>query len=350
MGAVASAAVVPALIAAPAAALTSCWVNGYSRERCCDRQHGPGGNAQCWDAVFQYDPCCTKPDAESPPGETASAVEPGRAAHEDVEVLERTLGQKLDGNLAENNMTLAEIEEDLRLTIRSPENRSMAGPMSHAFLALVLHRQGRGEEAAAEFRRFSGHDFAISENGAWLGASAEGYHMHDVPFSSALVAFFRGRGARGVADFGCGLGLYVRDLRAAGVRAGGFDGNPSTPEITQGRCSHVDLSRPVDFGTRWDWVLSLEVAEHIPRMFEDTFLDNLDSHACAGLVLSWGNQAGEGHVNLRARGEVEELLAARGFRSEAASAAVLRDAARLPWLRNTVMVFERQAPLKDCAA
>ena len=118
------------------------------------------------------------------------------------------------------------------------------------------------------------------------------------------------------------MGLYVRDVRAAGLRAGGFDGNPSTSTITEGRCHSLDLSKGFDFGVYWDWVLSLEVAEHIPAQFEETFIDNLVRHACRGLVLSWGNQAGEGHVNLRPRHEVEALFAARGFRSLADEASL----------------------------
>merc|ERR1712087_59298 len=70
-----------------------------------------------------------------------------------------------------------------------------------------------------------------------------------------------------------------------------------------------------------------------------------DRHARTGLVLSWGNQAGEGHVNMRPREEVERLFSARGFRSEVVAAEVLRKQARLPWLRQTVLVLERRQPL-----
>lgn len=339
VGLAATVAVVGA-IAPTAAALSSCWINGYSRERCCDKQHGPTGNRECWDGIFGYEPCCTKPDVND--GEDNDDIT------QSLEVLEHSLGAKLDGTLQGNNMTLEELEDDLRLTIRSPENRSMAGPMTHAFLALLLYRQGRSSEAAESFRKFNANDFTIAANGAWIGNSAEGYHMHDVPFSTALVDFFATRGASSIVDFGCGLGMYVRDLRTAGFRAGGFDGNPSTVEITEGRCNHIDLSRDVDFGNRWHWAMSLEVAEHIPPEFESTFVGNLDRHACAGIVLSWGNQAGEGHVNLRTRSEVEEIFAQRGFRCDHGAGEALRDAARLPWLRNTVMVFVRDPSLFDC--
>lgn len=191
----------------------------------------------------------------------------------------------------------------------------------------------------------AGTELSIANNGIWVGAAAAGYHMHDVPFSAALVSFFRERGARTVGDFGCGLGLYIRDLRTAGFRAGGFDGNPATAEISDGRCQTADLSRKLDMGTRWDWVISLEVAEHIPRQFEATFIQNLLAHTCHGLVLSWGNQAGEGHVNNRAREEVETLFAPHGFRSNRSRAAALRSVAFLPWLQNTVLVLEREALL-----
>jgi len=340
-------------------ALSSCWINGYSRELCCNEQHGPRGDSNCWDEVFQYDPCCTRLDEREVGVDSSIGIQENAGSRRiqtnsqllpslDPELLEASLGPKLDGTLAENNLTLVQVEEDLRLTIRSPENRSMAGPASHAFLALVLLRQGRASEAVMEFQKYSSQEFSISGTGAWVGASAKGYHMHDVPFSEALVGFFRSQGAKTIVDFGCGLGLYVRDLRNEGFRAGGFDGNPATASITEGRCTTLDLSRTFDLGTRWNWVLSLEVAEHIPPQFEDAFVSNLDLHACHGLVLSWGNQAGEGHVNLRSRAEVEELFGRRGFRSDAARGSHLRNSARLPWLRNTVLVLERHPPLESC--
>jgi len=270
----------------------------------------------------------------------------GMPAQFDAAVLESMLGPKLDRVLVDNDSSLTDIEKDLRREASSPENRTMAESMARAFLALVLHRQGRDDEAAMEMQQGVLMDgLSISQNGAWVGTNAAGYHMHDKAFSDELVKFFQQRHVRTVVDFGCGLGLYVRDLRAAGIRAGGFDGNPSTPQISEGRCLHADLSSQLDLGARWGWVLSLEVAEHIPREFEDTFLDNVDQHACAGLVLSWGNQAGEGHVNVRPSSEVVELFARRGFRISEESTETLRQAATLPWLQSTVLVLERDPVL-----
>lgn len=256
--------------------------------------------------------------------------------------LEHTLGPKLDRTLDEGSQSLDEIAIDLRAAT-APENRTMGVHTTLAFLALALSRLGRTAEAEAELYKMVDAKFSISASGAWVGAAAAGSHMHDRSLSATLGAFFLDRGARSVADFGCGLGLYVRDFREVGLRAGGVDGNPSTSEISEGRCLQADLSRDFDFGTGWDWLLSLEVAEHIPREFEATFLGNIERHACRGIVLSWGNQDGEGHVNLRSQEEVEELFLARGFRSLRAEAAELRASAVLPWLQNTVLAFERDS-------
>ena len=47
-----------------------------------------------------------------------------------------------------------------------------------------------------------------------------------------------------------------------------------------------DLTAELQLGAA-DWVLCLEVAEHIPRAFEERLLANLDSHNRRGIVMSW---------------------------------------------------------------
>ncbi|CAJ1383514.1 unnamed protein product [Effrenium voratum] len=327
-----------------AAAPATCWVNGFSREFCCNERHGKEGNPACWDSVFQFDPCCTRPEPEHDAEGGHDAINSGLLV---------ALERKVDAILADG-ASLESFEGDLRRTISSPEDRSTSVPTARALLAVVLGRLGRREEAEQELALAArepaarlrvapqaSQDLAIAPSGAWVGTEAAGYHMHDRPLADALITFFQSREAVSVGDFGCGLGLYVRDMRAAGLRAGGFDGNPATWEITDGRCLQADLSRHLDLGTRWDWVLSLEVAEHIPRQFETLFLENLVRHTCSGMVLSWGNQAGEGHVNLRTSEEVEAMLANYGFQSLRAATAELRALATLPWLQSTVLVFQR---------
>lgn len=110
-----------------------------------------------------------------------------------------------------------------------------------------------------------------------------------------MVSFFRSRRANSILDLGAGRGSYVETLRAGQLRAGCFDGNPSVRKVSERRCLQADLSETQDLGQRWrpgasnaialwlrDWVMSIEVAEHVPLVFEQTYMDNLD-RSLAGL-------------------------------------------------------------------
>ena len=61
----------------------------------------------------------------------------------------------------------------------------------------------------------------------------------------------------------------------AQVRA--IDGAPGVAAITGGLVQTADLTTELRLGVA-DWVLCLEVAEHIPRAFEDKLLANLHNH------------------------------------------------------------------------
>merc|ERR1719168_481189 len=82
-----------------------------------------------------------------------------------------------------------------------------------------------------------------------------------------------------VADFGALDGHYSRWLNDTGlVTAFAFDGVQGVTDLTEGAVTEVDLTAA--FSVAWhpqpfDWVLCLEVAEHIPPDLERAFLDNL---------------------------------------------------------------------------
>ena len=50
----------------------------------------------------------------------------------------------------------------------------------------------------------------------------------------------------------------------------------------------MDLTIP-QFGIRqYDWIISLEVAEHIPKKYEAVYLDNILRHATKRIILKLG--------------------------------------------------------------
>jgi len=176
----------------------------------------------------------------------------------------------------------------------------------------------------------------IGEHGQWLVAHEEG-RLFDQQLANSLADELDGS----VLDAGCGRGHYVTALAAAGVDAEGVDANPSTDKTP--RCRYFDLATPVNGEYRRDWVLSLEVGEHIPAEHEDVFLDNLVRCAGRGIVISWAapDQKGVGHVNCRPREWVVTQMTKRGLEFDTDKTDRLREAATLPFLKTNLLAFAK---------
>ena len=61
----------------------------------------------------------------------------------------------------------------------------------------------------------------------------------------------------------------IKQLISEGFKCEAYDGNPNTPEMTGGIGKVLDLSERFDLGKKFDYVVSLEVAEHIPKEYEE---------------------------------------------------------------------------------
>ena len=184
----------------------------------------------------------------------------------------------------------------------------------------------------------------IDPYGAWIGNDIDTEHCYDVYLSEGLVRFFKNEKSKRVVDFGCGLGDYVRAFRDNGIAAEGYDGHPDTYTLSGGIAHQINLALPFDLRTRFDWVLSLEVGEHIPAEFERNYIENLVRHAEKGIVLSWAvpGQPGYGHVNNHENEYIKEVMKKYGFFSDEVSASVLRSSVCAWWFKNTIMVFPRE--------
>ena len=192
------------------------------------------------------------------------------------------------------------------------------------------------------------HRMRILPSGAWDNDTEEG-HGVDEGLANGIAKFILQQRGKIVIDIGCGNGFYTRVMNSHnGISCAGFDGNPNTPEITHGVCRVADFSKPQYLGL-YDWVLSLEVGEHIPEEFEDIFLDNLCRHALTGIILSWAipGQGGDGHVNCRDNKYIEDKLNERGFELDAECTNSLRQNSNTYpkpcyWFRDTLLVFRRR--------
>ena len=186
--------------------------------------------------------------------------------------------------------------------------------------------------------------FEINERGFWETETGKG-HVHDGPLCEAIVEYFTNNGINKVYDFGCGKGNYSKEFLAKGFNVKAFDGNPNTEKLTKGIGSVRDLSVEFDLGEPADCLMTLEVGEHIPKDFEQVFIDNICRHTNSKVILSWAEigQSGDGHVNCQNNDYVIDEMEKRGFDYDKEASLELRKRAKLYWFRKTLMVFSKRS-------
>ena len=163
-----------------------------------------------------------------------------------------------------------------------------------------------------------------------------------------------------VNDFGAGVGQYGHALlgRDPGYRWLGYDNAGNVEAVTDGFVAFFDLTTPLSL-PRADWVMSLEVGEHVPPEHERMLIRNLHAHNCRGILLSWAHLGkwGVGHVNNHRNEYLIALMDELGYAHNAKRTAMLRmhrgrksiDARNISrpwfWFMYSVFVFERRQPL-----
>jgi len=140
------------------------------------------------------------------------------------------------------------------------------------------------------------------------------------------------------------MGDYVQHFKKNNLNAVGYDGNPHTPSLTNNTCKILDFSEPVKFDTPFSWVLSLEVGEHLPKKFEDVFINNLHNNNEKGIVLSWAlkGQGGHGHYNEQNNDYIKSKICDLGYLNDIQAEEKLRKNSKLWWFKNTIMVFKKK--------
>lgn len=124
---------------------------------------------------------------------------------------------------------------------------------------------------------------------------------------------------RSVIDIGCGVGTWLRAARTLGVEElCGIDGSHVPKhllEIELGEFNGRDLTQPLGHTTRrYDLVLSLEVAEHLPHSRADSFVGDLCALGDAVLFsAAIPGQGGQEHVNEERQSVWAERFMQHGF-------------------------------------
>ncbi|WAR15522.1 hypothetical protein MAR_005627 [Mya arenaria] len=185
----------------------------------------------------------------------------------------------------------------------------------------------------------------VSTSGGWCQKASyenSGQHKTDLSLAKQLSIFLQDKV---VSSFGDGPGRYKQILDSTGLLNGydAYDGAPFCDTTSKGIVKYLDLTLPQYGIPVYDWIISLEVAEHIPKKFEDTYVDNIVRHAAEGIILSWAvpGQGGYSHVNNRPLKYVEELLFTHGFYRDIQNSSLLQSSSTLPWLKRNINVYRR---------
>ena len=131
-----------------------------------------------------------------------------------------------------------------------------------------------------------------------------------------------------LVDIGAGVGQYGHSLKGIDPshRYRAYDGAGNIERVTSGFVRWTDMTRPDLALPKADWVMSLEVGEHINSTREHHFVRNLHAHNCRGIVVSWGQlgQWGRGHINNHGQRYLIETFTGLGYVYEHAATMKLR--------------------------
>ena len=135
---------------------------------------------------------------------------------------------------------------------------------------------------------------------------------------------------KSLMDVGAGGGKYVQFLQRAGVDAYGFDATEQIEQLTRGLVTHWDPSEGTSPGRTFDFLLMIEVVDLIADERVPMFLQNLDQHVTAGIVLT---SRSETILNL--------ISKHTSWQIQAEVSHELRNAAELDWLRESIFFFSK---------
>jgi SAM-dependent methyltransferase len=148
-----------------------------------------------------------------------------------------------------------------------------------------------------------------------------------------------------VLDVGCGTGHFLRAFQEAGVRdVMGIDGDYVPRDqlvIDQKLFQAHELKQGFDFQRRYDLVISLEVAEHLPADAAEHFIDCLVRHASIILFsVAVPHQGGTGHLNEQWASYWVDRFYSRGYQVyDVVRPSIWRDSQVAWWYKQNIILF-----------
>ena len=158
---------------------------------------------------------------------------------------------------------------------------------------------------------------------------------------------------KSIIDVGCGVGTWLSVFAEYGVQDFlGIDGDwvdKKLLHIPQSAFSFKELTRPLNIGREFDLVVSLEVAEHLPKSSAENFVDSLTS---LGPVVLFSAaipfQGGTNHVNEQWPNYWVELFSKKGcLVVDAIRQRIWQNENVESWYAQNILIFVNKSKLKE---
>lgn len=179
-------------------------------------------------------------------------------------------------------------------------------------------------------------------NGIWTKQDAE-HHQTSQKLADWIKKAMETYSLKSFCDFGCGNGFYVNELLDSSYYGIGIEGNANGIKYPL-NVFIGDLTKKLYLSH--DVSISLEVGEHLDKVHQEIFMENICDSTNLLLILSWAEigQAGIGHVNCRSQEDVIADVESRGFILDKE---LTKDARQniddnTDWFRRTLLIFKRK--------
>jgi SAM-dependent methyltransferase len=177
------------------------------------------------------------------------------------------------------------------------------------------------------------------------------FYARNLKFQRALAPYLSHFIARNlkpgsVIDFGCGCGYLLAIIgQACGCDIMGLNGDkPDNLQIPAPVFQVANFLNSVDVRKKFDLVLSLEVAEHLPASYADIFICDLVRHAEKYVIFSAATpgQGGVGHINEQPHEYWHKQFLKHGFEMRDEIRPILMGHKDIPfWYRRNIFLYER---------
>jgi len=154
-----------------------------------------------------------------------------------------------------------------------------------------------------------------------------------------------------VLDLGAGDGWWCKNFHDVGSSVWAVELHEKAREFIPDQVYFIqhDLTIPVNFNSRADLVICLEVAEHLPKPAAGILVQTICAHAADHILFSSAppGQAGTGHINLQPQQYWRNLFGGHRCEFNAGMTGKTRDAFRritnetFAFLPRNIQIFSR---------